>query len=135
MANRFIGKGINQMTLTEYFAEKWLKECGYKNIEFRSWTTPDFIADDDYYEIKKLSGNSIVFGWGQFATLKKLKNVTILLYDCRYKLIETIPFSEFKQSYNKCRGYNVIGARIDKLDREVVYNRMLFKILFLNTWR
>ena len=43
------------MTLTEYFAEKWLVECGYKDVEFRSWTTLDFIADDDYYEVKKKS--------------------------------------------------------------------------------
>jgi hypothetical protein len=114
------------MTLTEYFAKKWLKKCGYKRIEFRSWTTPDFVADGDYYEVKKLNGRSVVFSDGQFGKLKKLKNVIILLYDCRDTLIDTIPFSEFKEDFSECRGYNVVGAHIN-LEEEA--SRLAFEEL------
>jgi hypothetical protein len=70
------------MKLSETIAYNWLIRQGYKGITFHSTSTPDFTTSDNQsFEVKRPTHNTIVFSYLQIDQLFKYPNSKVLIIE------------------------------------------------------
>ena len=88
------------MNKVEYKALQWLKSQGYKDIKYQHSKTPDFIADGQHFEVKRLYTGTIIFFPSQIPSLSN--DDTILVFDDQSsKPVAVIPFSKIDFNMGK----------------------------------
>ncbi len=117
------------MNKTETTAYDLLIKRGHTNVVFHPHSTPDFTTDTHSFEVKVLTGNSIIFYAGQFEQLSKSDKVAIMVYS-KNKLVYTIPFSDIKDGCLTWQGINIIQLPRDPTATSIRLNKQLLVLLY-----